>query len=268
MTTTVSNAVAKQDSSPAAAISKYRNDFAMVLPASFKPDTFVRLAQGELRKNQKLREAAEANPGSLLVALLECARLGHEPATNEYALIPRKGKNGLYVQGLEEYRGVVKRMLNSGPVQTVVAEAVYESDRFTWNPGTMTTPDHEPGEGHNWFSDRGRCVGAYAYAIFNGGGTSKVVVVGEKRIQRALQAADGATSQYSPWVNDREKMIVKTALRDLEPYVPKSAEFIAMDAQTRAQVADITATNELPPPITDENIDPETGEIIEAEIVN
>ena len=72
----------------------------------------------------------------------------------------------------------------------------------------------------------------------------------------------------TPWVNDREKMIVKTALRDLEPYVPKSAEFIAMDAQTRAQVADITATNELPPPINEDNVDPETGEIIEAEIVN
>ena len=263
MTTTVGQALEKQQNSPASAIARYKSDFAMVLPATFKPDTFVRLAQCALRQNQKLREAAETNPGSLLVALLECARLGHEPATDEYYLVPRKTKQGPTVQGIEGYKGQIKRMFKSGMVESVVAEAVYETDQFEWRPGDMKTPQHIV---DNWFGDRGRCVGAYAYAILRGGSISKVVVIGEKRIQRAMSASDGASSEYSPWKRDYDKMVIKTALHDLEPYVPKSAEFIAMDAHTRAQVADIVADNELPPPT--DNIDAETGEILDAEIVN
>jgi recombination protein RecT len=265
MTTTVSQAVAKQENTPSAAVARYKSDFAMVLPATFKPDTFVRLAQGALRQNAKLREAAEANPGSLLVALLECARLGHEPATDEFYLVPRKTRQGPSVQGIEGYKGVVKRMFKSGMVESVVAEAVYDNDEFIWNPGDMSTPKHSPRNG-NWFADRGQCVGAYAYAVLKGGSVSKVVVIGEKRINRALSASDGATSDYSPWKRDYEKMVVKTALHDLEPYVPKSAEFIAMDANTRTQVADLINEHELPPPIED-TIDEETGEVVEAEIV-
>lgn len=262
MTTTVSQAVAKQENTPSAAVARYKSDFAMVLPATFKPDTFVRLAQGALRQNQKLREAAEANPGSLLVALLECARLGHEPATDDYYLTPRKIKGRPTVQGIEGYKGVVKRMFKSGLVESVIAEAVYTNDKFAWSPGVATVPQHEA----DWFGDRGNCIGAYAYAVLKGGAVSKVVVIGEKRIARAISASAGSDYDDSPWKRDYEKMVIKTALHDLEPYVPKSAEFIAMDAATRTQVADLVAEHELPPPAED-GIDPDTGEVVEAEIV-
>jgi recombination protein RecT len=89
MTTTQD--VTKRDSSPTGLVAQYAADFATVLPATFKPETFVRLAQGTLGSNPKLMAAAEANPRSLLVALLEAARLGHEPATDEYYLVAGLG---------------------------------------------------------------------------------------------------------------------------------------------------------------------------------
>jgi recombination protein RecT len=121
-------------------------------------------------------------------------------------------------------------MFNSGTVDSIVAEAVHERDEFQWSPGVMRTPEHRP----DWFGDRGNCVGAYAYAVFKGGAISKVVVVGGKRIRRAMSASDGADSPYSPWKRDYEKMVIKTALHDLEPYVPKSAESQRLDATARA----------------------------------
>jgi recombination protein RecT len=265
---TVSAALEKQQNSPAAIIGTYTSDFALVLPSHFKPETFVRLAQGTLRQNPKLMEAAQNSPGSLLVALLDAARLGHEPGTPDYYLVPRRGKQGLNVQGIEGYRGVIKRMFNSGTVESVVAEAVYEGDHFEWNPAYMKVPSHKPAEGSTWFSDRGQCVGAYAYAIFKGGAVSKVSIVGEKRIKRARQASDGSDSQYSPWNNDLDKMIIKTALHDLEPYVPKSAEAQQRDAEQQtkaAEAADKIGVDEmaLPP-----QIDAETGEVIVAELVD
>jgi recombination protein RecT len=263
--TTIGQALEKKESSPATIIGTYTNDFALVLPSHFKPETFVRLAQGTLRQNPKLMDAAQNSPGSLLVALLDAARLGHEPGTDDYALVPRKGKQGLYVQGIEMYRGIVKRFFNSGTVESVVAEAVYESDEFEWNPGTMKVPSHKPSRG--WFADRGQCIGAYAYAIFKGGAISKVAVVGEKRVKRAMKASDGSDSSYSPWQNDFDKMVIKTALKDLEPYVPKSAEAQIREAEVQAKTAEAAekiGVDEmaLPP------VDTETGEVLVAELVD
>lgn len=270
--------VAVRDDTPSTTIAQYTNDFAMVLPTNFKPETFVRLAQGALRQNEKLMKAAQANPASLLVALLEAARLGHEPATDDYYLRPLGGKNGPSVQGIEGYKGVIKRMFNSGTVDSVVAEAVHQNDRFDWKPGQMRVPEHEP----DWFGDRGNCIGAYAYAIFKGGAVSKVVIVGSKRIRRAKDASDGADSPYSPWKRDYEKMVIKTALHDLEPYVPKSAEMQRLDADARAAALQVVqehpeleayqvhdagpqeGDDHLPRRVTAaEIIDAETGEVLD-----
>jgi recombination protein RecT len=270
---TVSAALEKQQNSPAAIIGTYTQDFALVLPSHFKPETFVRLAQGTLRQNPKLMEAAQNSPGSLLVALLDAARLGHEPGTPDYYLVPRKGKQGLNVQGIEGYRGVIKRMFNSGTVESVVAEAVYKDDHFKWNPGTMRVPDHQPesdrhGSSQGWFGDRGECSGAYAYAIMKGGAISKVAIVGDTRIKRAMRASDGANSEYSPWKNDYEKMVIKTALHDLEPYVPKSADAQIRDAEQQTKAAEAADKIGVDDMVLPPNVDTETGEVIVAELVD
>ena len=50
---TVSDAVATRDSSPSGLIRQYSGDFAAVLPSHIKADTWVRLAQGALKKGKR-----------------------------------------------------------------------------------------------------------------------------------------------------------------------------------------------------------------------
>jgi recombination protein RecT len=53
VTETVTQAVAKRDSGPATLIAKYSHDFATVLPSHIRADTWVRVAQGALKRGKK-----------------------------------------------------------------------------------------------------------------------------------------------------------------------------------------------------------------------
>jgi recombination protein RecT len=273
--TATGNALAKADNSPSNVIGQYQSDFALVLPPAFKPQTFVRLAQGALRRDKDLRAAAENNPGSLLHALLDAARLGHEPGTDEYYLIPKKRKGQPEVLGVEGYKGIAKRMLNAANVLSVVAEAVYSNDVFVWRPGAVDTqspprwdgPQTQPLHEADWFGDRGELKGAYAYAVLTGGAVSKVAVVGQREITAAKESSDGANSQYSPWVKHPDAMYKKTALRRLEPYVSKSSEPVAGQQERTALAAEVAQAHghhELPPP----GVDGDTGEVLEGELMD
>jgi recombination protein RecT len=203
-----------------AQVMQYAGEFALVLPPQMTPDYFTRLSVGLLRVNPTLKRAADNNPASLFAALLECARLGLTPGTSEVALVPRKGKNGrTEITCQPQWQGVVKRMLNTGRVEAVIAEAVFEGDEFTYQPGDAT-PTHAV----DWFSDRGELVGAYAYARLTGGGVSKVAVVGPREIARAKASAQGVNRSDSPWVSDTPEMARKTAVHRLASWVPQSAE--------------------------------------------
>ena len=126
MTDQISQAVAKRDNSPAAIVGQYRADFAAVLPSHVNADTFVRVAQGALRLDRNLAQAATKDPGSLMSALLEAARLGLEPGTDEYYLTPRGNK----VLGIVGWKGEVELIYRAGAVSAVIAEVVHEHDDF------------------------------------------------------------------------------------------------------------------------------------------
>jgi recombination protein RecT len=174
----------------------------------------VRLAQGLLRRDENLAKVASRNPGSFLAALLECARLGHEPGTEHYALVAF----GNEVTGIEQYQGEIERMYRAGAVDAVICEVVRKNDYFMWRPGTA--PEHDA----DWFATaeaRGELVGVYAYAVLKGGGISKAVVMGAEEINRHRQVA----RTDAMWVKWPEAMWRKTAIHELEKWVPTSAEY-------------------------------------------
>lgn len=259
---TVTGAIEKARTGPSAMVEQYRSDFAAVLPSHVKPDTWVRLATGALRRDAKLREAAEADPFSLMAALLDAARLGHEPGTEAYYLTPRKERGQLKVLGIEGYQGIIERIYRAGGVSSVVAECVYSNDKFTYSPGRDERPIHEI----DWDSDdRGTLRLAYAYAVMKDGATSKVVVFNRHDIARIKSSSQGSDSPYSPWVKHEPAMWLKSVLRQLRKYVPTSAEYreeIARASAKADEVADtMGAPLDLPP------VDHETGEVIEAEVL-
>lgn len=211
----------------------YMGEFAQVLPSHFKPETFVRLAVGALRRDAKLMAAANTNPLSLMQCLMEAARLGLEPGTKEYWLIPRRLKGRDTVTGFPGFEGYIELMYRAGAVTSVKAELVFAGDRFDYSPD-MERPIHKV----NWFAaDRGALLGAYAYAEMVTGGTSRVVVVGPREIARAKASSAGADRADSPWVTDPGAMYLKTGLRQLQKWVPTSAEYRREQLRAVATVA-------------------------------
>jgi recombination protein RecT len=218
---TVSAAVAvrSKDDQLVEWIRSQQDEIAMAAASHVRPAAIIRVAHGALRRNEKLMAAAIANPQSLLYALLDCARLGHEPDTDDYYL----GFFGNEVTGLEGYKGIIERMYRAGGVSSVVAEVVRQGDVYR-RTGPTTPPVHEFDE----FADpegRGPLRGAYAYAVMLDGRFSKVIAMGQAEIMRHKAKSRGSDKDDSPWIQWPESMWKKCPLRGLEPYVPTSTEY-------------------------------------------
>lgn len=249
---------------PTDLVRSYSSDFAAVLPSHIKTDTWVRLAVGALNRDAKLKDAANNDPGALMVALLDAARKGLEPGTEQYYLTVRKEKGVPKVKGIEGYQGIIERIYRAGAASSVIVEVVRENDHFEYVPGRHERPIHEI----DWFgSDRGRLVGVYAYAVMRDGATSKVVVLNEAKVMEAKAKSDSRNSDYSPWnTGDGEAMWLKTAARRLEKWVPTSSEYLK--EQLRA-VRDVSAEapRVAPAQQQDLSVDPATGEVLDGEVI-
>jgi recombination protein RecT len=254
--TTVSKA-AEHQAQGAALVRRYSGNFAEVLPSHIKPETFVRLALGLLARNPQLAAVANQNPGSYLTALLDAARLGLEPG-DTYHLIPFGGREPAVV-GVVDYKGEIELIYRAGAVSSVKAELVYTGDKFEFEPA-MDKPIHEV----DWFGDRGQLVGVYAYANMRDGSTSKVIVLGQKHIDRVKAVSRGSDKGDSPWQKWPESMWLKTAVHQLQKWVPTSAEYCREQLRAAAEIANQTraSAQQLPPH------DPTTGEIHDAEVVD
>ena len=259
MTQTVSAAVATRDKSDQLVswIRRQQDDIAMAAASHVKPSAIVRVTQGALRRDPKLLAAAIANPQSLLYALLDCARLGHEPDTDDYYLVPF----GNEVTGIEGYKGIIERMYRAGGVSSVVAEVVRQRD-VDRRTGATSPPVHEFDEFADP-DDRGALRGAYAYAVMLDGRFSKVIAMGRAEIMKHKAASRGSGRDDSPWQKWEESMWKKCPLRGLEPYVPTSAEYRPVAGAGRADPYVITDQK-----AADVNGGGFDGAVYEAEIVD
>lgn len=264
-----------------AMVLRYKSEFAMVLPSSFPVDMFTRLAESKLRTDAKLRDAAIRNPESLFAALMECARLGHEPGTNEFALVPwpdKNAPNGVLVLGIEQYQGLVERMLNSGMVVSVRCEVVRWNDYFDPRKDQpFTPPDHRPAwynsdppgqTRHPWLvprESRGELTGVYAYAVMESGVISQVVTMPRDEVM--LHKAKAKTLKF--WEGDwEEAMWRKTAIHALADLVPTSAE----QAWRRAERSRDRLTSPPGGPMPPESDSPVSGhpdrdDVVDAQVV-
>lgn len=244
--TTASTTVATRDNSPSGLVKNYSESFAAVLPSHIKAETWVRLAQGALKRGKKVRApgggtctelelAANNNPGVFLGYLLDAARQGLEPGTEQYYLTPYKNRGQVEILGIVGYQGYIELMYRAGATSSIVAECVFAGDFFDYRPGKHERPIHKI----DWDAeDRGKLRLVYAYAVMKDGATSKVVVLNRAKITKIRSKAQGSKSEYSPWNTDEEAMWLKSAIRQLKKWVPTSAEY--MREQLRA-ARDVTA---------------------------
>ncbi len=269
MPETVSNAVAERDRTPGELIKTYSTSFASVLPSHVKPETWVRLAQGALKKGKRLPSghfelevAASNNPGAFLAALLDAARQGLTPGSEEYYLTPRKVKGQLEILGITGYQGYVELMYRAGAVSSVIVEVVRQNDRYQYRRGIDRTPIHEyPPFARE--AARGPLVGAYAYAEMQTGAVSRVVELNQDDIDRIRKVNPASGSDYSPWTNWEAAMWLKSAARQLRKWVPTSAEFRMEIARAAAEAQKVATAPDAPA-----GADQAQGDVLEGEVLD
>lgn len=252
---------------------KYQKAFESLLPSHINAEQWMSVAYGALRINPQLRQAAETSPGSFMSAMMTAARLGLEPGTSEYWLTVRKRKGRPEVLGIIGYEGHIEMIYRAGAVASVVAECVYANDTFEYILGRDTKPIHKV----DWFGgNRGELIGVYAYGIMKDGATSRVVVLGKSDIERIKQSSDSAQGEYSPWTKHEASMWLKSAVRQLQKWVPTSSEYrrqalrdVQQVLSEQAPTITVDATQHVegeepgPKDVVDaEVVDPTTGEVI------
>lgn len=217
-----------------------KGSFDRLLPDEVDADAFMGLAMAALYKAPKTAAVALKNPESFLLALRECAGLGLMPGTDEYALTVRKNA----VVGIVQYQGEIKRMFNFGTVQSVHAEVIARGERFIkqdplppihdvpdWN--TRDTRVNIPGE-HEGDEPTPNLIGVYAYAMLDGGRCSRVVHLGRAEVMRHRAMADYHVIWDGPW---GVSMWLKTAVHELEKWVPRSSTAARREARVAMEMA-------------------------------
>jgi len=251
MSESVSKAVEKQRNTPAVMVRQYAADFREALPTHIKPETWLRVAIGALKRGKRiqlpsgewcteLELAASNNPAKFMAALLEAARLGLEPGTDGYYLTPRKEKGRLEILGIVGYMGWIELMYRAGATASVIADVVYTNDVFAWTPGKHDTQDPPRWRGPqvypfhdiDWDAEnRGQRKLVYAYAHMINGAVSRVVVLNRAQIAKIRKKSEGSSSDYSPWNNWEDDMWLKSSIRRLRKWVPTSPEWLVQQVK-------------------------------------
>lgn len=212
-----------------------RKWFATAVPSHIDPDQYLAVLLGVIRRNDKLREAAEQSPDTMLIAAAECARLGLVPGET-YHFVPfyNKKTSKHEVVGIIDYKGEIDLIYRAGGVESVHAEVVREHDKFLFRPG-MRLPEHEIAanpHGQIGLSDnraRGILTGVYSFARLRGGGLSQIVVMSVDQVAKHRAVAKTHEMWGPEWPDETEwteNMWLKTALHGLPKWVPTSPEYV------------------------------------------
>jgi recombination protein RecT len=169
-----------------------------------------RFAQVALAALAKSPDLQKCTPVSWAQTVLEAAQLGFDVGIGGYAWPVPFGDKCTLVVG---YQGYVEKMYQSGIVNRVYADVVYEQDEFAFRQGTDAHLHHTP----SFLEDRGERIGAYAGADLKGGGHVFVVLPwAEIEKIRNSSKAKGA----GPWTQWLDEMAKKSALRRLRKVMP------------------------------------------------
>ena len=221
-----------------------------LLPKGMDPERLFRMALTECAKNGDL---LKCTPESWALAIQTCAQQGLYPDSGlgYMYLVPRnnKKKGAKEVSAMRGYQGDIKLMRNSGEIESVWAEVVYQKDEYKVTKGLDRNIVHVPSDE----ADPGPLVACYAAAKLVSGEIA-FVTLNKRDVDRHRASSDSAHSEYSPWMKHEAAMWKKTAIHELAKWVPKSTEkaerAMAQIIDTSATVIDTTAADEalLPAP--------------------
>lgn len=207
-------------------VEQMKPEMARALPRHVTPERMARIILTAVRQTPQL---AQTDKASFLGCVMSLAQLGLEPNTplGQAYLIPRKNrKRGtLECTLIIGYQGMLDMARRSGMVDDVYAYAVREGDVFKYSLGTDRKIVHELSE--DPARETRPITHVYAVGVLNNGSKPFVVLT---RAQVESRRARSAAAESGPWITDYEAMSLKTGVRALNPWIPKSAEMARAEA--------------------------------------
>jgi len=176
------------------------------------------------------------DPGSFFGCVLQTSQLGLEPNTplQHSFLIPREKRDragrrtgNYYCTLIIGYQGMIDLAYRSGRVQEIYAHEVREGDRFHVRYGLHRDLKHEPSD------DPKRHTQAitHVYAVADLGDSRRAfVVLNRGEIDQRKGRSESVRASRSPWKSDETAMILKTGVRALYRWLPKSPEMARAEA--------------------------------------
>lgn len=239
--------IRKQISDP-----KSKVQFKNALPTHIAPEKFERVALTALGQNTDL---ASCTPQSVMNALVKCAQDGLLPDGKEAALV-KYGNTATYMPMVY---GLIKKMRNSGEIQSVNAYVIYENEEFDYvieNGEQKFT--HRP----KLTGERGKPVAAYCTVLLKDGGCH-VELMNVEEIEKARNA--GKAANGPAWKNWWTEMAKKTVIHRAAKRVPTSSD-IEKFMQSDMRVT-LTGQSEEPEKPINSIIDNLNEEIIEGDVI-
>ncbi len=253
-------------------LQKMGPEIARALPRHMTPDRMARIVLTALRTT---RDLALCTRESFLACVMQASQLGLEPNTplGHLYLIPRRNKRLPPHQRectmVIGYQGFIELARRSGMVASIYAYAVRERDEFHYQLGLNPDVHHKPAED----SQREERPITHVYAVAAMRDSQERVFVVLTKPQIDARRKRSAASDDGPWVTDYEAMCLKTAVRVLWKWLPKSTEIARAEAIETAAEMGMSQVGALDPELTDvlaknglladdaEIVDPETGEV-------
>ncbi len=169
----------------------------------------------------------ECEPYSLAGGMAQAAQLGLSfgPLGHVY-LVPFKQRGNAVATFILGYRGMVELAYRSNHVRRIEANLVRDGDGFDFRMGSRSFLDFQPSGPPG---DRDWTL-VYALAELRTGGKVFTVLYPED-VERRRKRSRAASSEFSPWNTDTEQMWEKSAVRDLQRFLPQTpALALALEA--------------------------------------
>lgn len=221
-------------------IQSMQAQFQMAAPRGVEAAQLVRDALTCLRTIKNLNKA---EPASVLGALMTSAQLGLRPGVlgHCWPLPFWDGRARCYkAQLVIGYQGLVELAHRSGRVQSLIARTVYAEDIFDVDYGLDDRLVHKP---NLTVDDRGAPIAYYAIVKLTTGGHAFYVMSHREMVRYRDENASTKTKEgkvFGPWADNFESMALKTCVRQLAKWMPKSTELataIEVDGAVRVDVS-------------------------------
>ena len=203
----------------------------------------ISFAVQHVAKNPTL---SKADGTSIMQAIMNVCQVGLSlnPVTKLGYLVPRwdNYKRINTVAFEPSYQGLCKLLTDTGSIESIYAQLVYENDEFDVSLGTDTEIIHKPKIGN-----RGNLVAVYAVAILPSG-TKVPEVMSIEEVYDIRERSDSYKAfkagkiKSCVWTSDEGEMCRKTVIRRIFKYLPKSQSFERMAQAIKYDEDDYTAT--------------------------